>query len=78
LHDVVQFAGGKLSDWLLHSGADDRIPWRNLKRDSEYRLRNGLQFEPRRVSNGLFSTILTNWEMTGAEHLVERNQQFAK
>ena len=49
LHDVVQLAGGKLPDRLLYShGADDRVrSWRrDLKRDIEYSLRNGLHFEP--------------------------------
>ena len=59
LHDVVQLAVGKLPDRLLHSGADS-VPGRDLKRDSEYRLHNGLQFEPTRVSNRLLSTIGTN------------------
>ena len=45
---VVQLAGGKLPDRLLYSdGADDRVrSWRrDLKRDIEYSLRNGLHFE---------------------------------
>ena len=65
LHDVVQLAGGKLPDRLLHPGAD-RVQGRDLKRDSEYGLRNGLQFEPARVSDGLLSAILTNWKITRA------------
>jgi hypothetical protein len=66
LHDVVQLAGGKL---LLYShGADDRVrSWRrDLKRDIEYSLRNGLHFEPTRVSDELLSTILTNWKIKRA------------
>ena len=59
MHDVVQLAGGKLPDRLLHPGAD-RVQGRDLKRDSEYGLRNGLQFEPTRVSDRVLSTILTN------------------
>jgi hypothetical protein len=62
----VQLAGGKLHDRLLHShGADDYIrrSGRDLKRDREYGLRNGLHFEPTRVSDGLLSTILPNWKI---------------
>jgi hypothetical protein len=65
LHDLVQLAGGKLPDRLLHPGAD-RLQGRDLKRDSEYGLRNGLQFEPTRVSNGLLSTIGTDREIMRA------------
>jgi hypothetical protein len=65
LHDVVQLAGGKLQDRLLHSHcADDRVRWRrNLKRDIECGLRDGLYFEPTRVSDKLLSTILPNWKI---------------
>jgi hypothetical protein len=68
LHDVVQLAGGKLQDRLLHSHcADDRVRWRrNLKRDIEYGLRDGLYFEPTRVSDKLLSTILPNWKIRRA------------
>ena len=68
MHDVVQLAGGKLPDRLPHSrGADDRVRWkRDLKCDIEYGLRDGLQFEPTRVSDELLSTILTNWKITRA------------
>ena len=54
-----------MPDRLLHPGAD-RVQGRDLKRDSEYGLRNGLQFEPARVSDGLLSAILTNWKITRA------------
>jgi hypothetical protein len=58
----VQLAGGKLQDQLLHSlSADDR---RDLKRDIEYGLRDGLYIEPTRVSDKLLSIILTNWKIT--------------
>jgi hypothetical protein len=68
LHDVVQLAGSKLPDRLRHSrGADDRVRWkRDLKRDIEYRLRNGLHFEPTRVSDELLANVLTNWKITPA------------
>jgi hypothetical protein len=64
----VQLAGGKLQDRLLHSHcADDRVRWRrNLKRDIEYGLRDGLYFEPTRVSDKLLSTILPNWKIRRA------------
>ena len=64
----MQLAGGKLPDRLPHSrGADDRVRWkRDLKCDIEYGLRDGLQFEPTRVSDGLLSSILTNWKITPA------------
>ena len=65
MHDVVQLAGRKLPDRLLYPGAD-RVQRRNLKRNSEHGLRNGVQFEPARVSDGLLSAILTNWKITRA------------
>ena len=55
----MQLAGRKLPDRLLHPVAD-HVPGRDLERDSEYGLRNGLQFEPTRVSDRVLSTILTN------------------
>jgi hypothetical protein len=39
---------------------------RNLKRDIEYGLRDGLYFEPTRVSDKLLSTILPNWKIRRA------------
>jgi hypothetical protein len=68
LHDVVQFAGGKLPNRLLHSrSTGDRVGWeRGLKRDIEYGLRDGLHFEPTCMSDGLLPTILPNRKMTRA------------
>ena len=48
LHDVMQLAGGELSNKLCSSlTAHDR---RNLERDCEHGVRVGLHFEPARVS----------------------------
>ena len=58
LHDVMQLAVGKLSHRLRHSrAADDR---RDLQRDSERGVCNGLHFEPASMSYELLPTILPN------------------
>jgi hypothetical protein len=65
LYDVVQLAGGKLPNRLRHSsGADDRVLRnRDLKRDIEHRVRDGLHYEPDRMSDELLPTILPNWKI---------------
>ena len=62
MHDVVQLAGGKLPDQLRHSRvADDRVHWnRDLERDIEDGMRDGLHFEPARMSDELLPRILPN------------------
>jgi hypothetical protein len=66
LHDVVQLAGVKLPNRLRHSrAAHNHAPWNNrdLKRDIEHRVRDGLHYEPDRMSDELFPTILPNWKI---------------
>jgi hypothetical protein len=52
LHDVLQRSGGELSNRLLHSHAAHRYARRNcdLEPDGKHGVRDGLQFEPARVS----------------------------
>ena len=69
LHDVVQLAGVKLPNRLCHSrAAQDHAHWNNrdLKRDIEHRVRNGLYFEPASMSDELRPTILPNWKIKRA------------
>ena len=66
LHDVVQLAGGKLSNPLRHSRAADDRRNRNLKRDRERCVRNGLHFEPAWMSDELLPAILPNWKIKRA------------
>ena len=65
-HDVVQLAGGKLSNPLRHSRAADDRRNRDLKRDRERCVRNGLHFEPAWMSDELLPAILPNWKIKRA------------
>jgi hypothetical protein len=54
---------------LRHSrAAQDHAQWNNrdLKRDIEHGVRNGLHFEPARMSDELRPTILPNWKIKRA------------
>ena len=69
----MQLAGGKLPDRLRHSrararvaddpaGHRDRKNW-DLKRNSEHGVRDGLHYEPARMSNDTLPTSLPNWKI---------------
>ena len=75
LHDVVQFAVGKLPNRLPHSAAA-RARWnfrrsaactqRDLKLDIEHSVQHWLHFQPTRVPHALLATILPNWKIKRA------------
>jgi hypothetical protein len=65
----VQLAGVKLPNPLRHSRtAHDHAHWNNrdLKRDIEHGVRNGLHFEPARMSDELRPNIFPNWKIKRA------------
>jgi hypothetical protein len=66
LHDVVQLAGGKLSNPVRHSRAVDDRRNRDFKRDRERCARNGLHLEPAWMSDELLPAILPNWKIKRA------------